>query len=109
MPVVVPAGHAIMGLSNLQWPSLVATCCFMAGGFIMANLILPFKIIKIINMSKDKIDDISMSEKPYATNKTDFEVRSENAMCVNQSELDKPLVSNIKYIFAGIIIRNHFS
>lgn len=36
------SGHAIMGLSTLQWPSLVATCCFMAGGFIMANLILPF-------------------------------------------------------------------
>ena len=36
------SGHAIMGLSNLQWPSLVATICFMAGGFIMANLILPF-------------------------------------------------------------------
>ncbi|HRC32810.1 MAG TPA: YeeE/YedE thiosulfate transporter family protein [Bacteroidia bacterium] len=36
------SGHAIMGLSSLQWPSLVATCCFMAGGFIMANLILPF-------------------------------------------------------------------
>ena len=36
------SGHAIMGLSNLQWPSLVATCCFMIGGFIMANLILPF-------------------------------------------------------------------
>ena len=36
------SGHAIMGLSNLQLPSLVATCCFMAGGFIMANLILPF-------------------------------------------------------------------
>lgn len=35
------SGHAIMGLSNLQWPSLVATVCFMAGGFIMANLILP--------------------------------------------------------------------
>jgi uncharacterized membrane protein YedE/YeeE len=35
------SGHAIMGLSNLQWPSLVATCCFMAGGFITANLILP--------------------------------------------------------------------
>lgn len=34
---------------------------------------------------------------------TDFEVRSENAMCVNQSEFDKPLFSNIKYIFAGII------
>lgn len=34
---------------------------------------------------------------------TDFEVRSENAMCVNQSELDKPLLSNIKYIFAGIL------
>lgn len=36
------SGHAIMGLSNLQWPSLVATFCFMAGGFIMANLILPY-------------------------------------------------------------------
>ena len=36
------SGHAIMGLSTLQWPSLVATCCFMAGGFLMANLILPY-------------------------------------------------------------------
>jgi len=36
------SGHSIMGLSNLQWPSLVATTCFMAGGFLMANLILPF-------------------------------------------------------------------
>ncbi|MEP6712398.1 MAG: YeeE/YedE thiosulfate transporter family protein [Ferruginibacter sp.] len=35
------SGHAIMGLATLQWPSLVATCCFMIGGFIMANLILP--------------------------------------------------------------------
>ena len=40
------SGHSIMGLSNLQWPSLIATCCFMAGGFIMANLILPF-ILKL--------------------------------------------------------------
>ncbi|MBL0271781.1 MAG: YeeE/YedE family protein [Chitinophagaceae bacterium] len=40
------SGHAIMGLSNLQWPSLVATCCFMAGGFIMTNLILPY-ILKL--------------------------------------------------------------
>ncbi len=36
------SGHAIMGLSNLQWPSLVATLSFMFGGFIMANFILPF-------------------------------------------------------------------
>ncbi len=36
------SGHAIMGLSDLQWPSLVATVMFTAGGFIMANLILPF-------------------------------------------------------------------
>jgi hypothetical protein len=36
------SGHAIMGLSNLQWPSLVATCCFMIGGFFMANVILPY-------------------------------------------------------------------
>jgi uncharacterized membrane protein YedE/YeeE len=36
------SGHAIMGISNLQWPSLVATIFFMLGGFIMANLILPY-------------------------------------------------------------------
>lgn len=36
------SGHAIMGLSNLQLPSLIATVCFMLGGVIMANLILPF-------------------------------------------------------------------
>lgn len=41
------SGHAIMGLSSLQWPSLVATVSFMAGGFIMANLVLPF-ILKLI-------------------------------------------------------------
>ncbi len=35
------SGHSMMGLSNLQLPSLVATICFMAGGFVMANLILP--------------------------------------------------------------------
>ncbi len=35
------SGHAIMGLSNLQLPSLIATICFMIGGFIMANLVLP--------------------------------------------------------------------
>ena len=36
------SGHSIMGLSNLQLPSLIATICFMAGGVIMANLFLPF-------------------------------------------------------------------
>jgi len=36
------SGHSIMGLANLQWPSLVATICFMTGGFIMANFILPY-------------------------------------------------------------------
>jgi uncharacterized protein len=35
------SGHAIMGLSTLQWPSLVATCCFMVGGILMANFGLP--------------------------------------------------------------------
>lgn len=36
------SGHAIMGLSNLQWPSLVATCCFMIGGFAMTHLLFPW-------------------------------------------------------------------
>ena len=35
------SGHSIMGISTLQFPSLVATICFMAGGIIMANFILP--------------------------------------------------------------------
>lgn len=36
------SGHSIMGISGLQWPSLVATCCFMAGGFIMTLVIFPW-------------------------------------------------------------------
>ena len=40
------SGHAIMGLSNLQWPSLVATISFMVGGFFMANVVLPL-ILKL--------------------------------------------------------------
>lgn len=36
------SGHSIMGLSTLQWPSLVATCCFMIGGFIMVHLFYPW-------------------------------------------------------------------
>ncbi len=35
------SGHSIMGLSNLQLPSLIATLCFMAGGILVANFILP--------------------------------------------------------------------
>lgn len=38
-----------------------------------------------------------------STVNTDYEVRSEHAMCVNHSELDKPLVSKIKYGVAGIL------
>lgn len=34
---------------------------------------------------------------------TDFEIRSEHAMCVNYSELDKPLWSNLKFTLAGIL------
>jgi uncharacterized protein len=41
------SGHSIMGLSTFQLSSFVATCCFMAGGFIMVHLIFPwlFKFI----------------------------------------------------------------
>lgn len=40
------SGHAIMGISNLQLPSLIATCCFMIGGIVMSNFILPI-ILKL--------------------------------------------------------------
>lgn len=36
------SGHAISGISNLQIASVIATLCFMVGGMIMANFILPF-------------------------------------------------------------------
>lgn len=35
------SGHSIMGLSNLQFSSLVATLCFFAGGLIMSWFIMP--------------------------------------------------------------------
>jgi uncharacterized protein len=35
------SGHSIMGLSNLQWPSLVATICFFIGGLFVTHFIIP--------------------------------------------------------------------
>lgn len=40
------SGHSIMGLSALQYTSLIATACFMIGGIVMANFLLPL-ILKI--------------------------------------------------------------
>lgn len=36
------SGHAISGISQMQWPSLLATCCFMLGGILATYLILPY-------------------------------------------------------------------
>lgn len=36
------SGHGILGLSALQWPSLVATACFFAGGMIFSHFVLPY-------------------------------------------------------------------
>ena len=36
------SGHGILGLSALQWPSLVATCCFFIGGIAFSHFVLPF-------------------------------------------------------------------
>jgi uncharacterized protein len=41
------SGHSIMGLSTFQVSSLIATCCFMAGGFAMVHLIFPW-LMKLI-------------------------------------------------------------
>jgi len=35
------SGHGILGLSALQWPSLIAIVCFFAGGVVCNHLILP--------------------------------------------------------------------
>lgn len=36
------SGHSIMGLSNLQWPSLIATICFFIGGLFITHIVLPY-------------------------------------------------------------------
>ncbi len=36
------SGHAISGLSDLQWPSLVAVMGFFIGGLIMVHVLFPF-------------------------------------------------------------------
>ena len=35
------SGHAITGLSNLQWPSLIAVIGFFIGGLLMTHFLLP--------------------------------------------------------------------
>ncbi|MHB1921579.1 MAG: YeeE/YedE family protein [Chitinophagaceae bacterium] len=35
------SGHSIMGMASLQWSSLVATCCFMVGGFFTTYILFP--------------------------------------------------------------------
>jgi uncharacterized protein len=42
------SGHSILGIANLQWPSLIATICFMIGGFFSANILIPliFALVK---------------------------------------------------------------
>lgn len=36
------SGHGILGLSALQWPSLLATASFFIGGIIFSYLVLPY-------------------------------------------------------------------
>jgi uncharacterized membrane protein YedE/YeeE len=36
------SGHGILGLSALQWPSLVATTSFFVGGIIFSRFVLPY-------------------------------------------------------------------
>ena len=36
------SGHAIMGLSTMNWPSLIAVMGFFAGGLISTHFIIPF-------------------------------------------------------------------
>ena len=35
------SGHAITGLSNLQWPSLIAVIGFFIGGLITTHFLFP--------------------------------------------------------------------
>jgi uncharacterized membrane protein YedE/YeeE len=39
------SGHGILGLSALQWPSLVATASFFAGGILFSHFVLPYILL----------------------------------------------------------------
>src|SRR5690349_22660818 len=39
------SGHGILGLSALQWPSLVATACFFIGGILFNKFVLPYILL----------------------------------------------------------------
>jgi uncharacterized protein len=39
------SGHGILGLSALQWPSLVATASFFIGGILFSRFILPYILL----------------------------------------------------------------
>ena len=39
----------------------------------------------------------------FLTDNTDFEVRSLDAVCINESELKHPWWFNVKYLFAGLL------
>lgn len=38
------SGHGILGLSALQWPSLVAIMAFFLGGIIFSNFVVPYLV-----------------------------------------------------------------
>ena len=39
------SGHAISGLSSLQWPSLIAVIGFFIGGLTITHLLLPHLLL----------------------------------------------------------------
>jgi len=49
----------------------------------------------------NQVEEIKHHE--YLTNNTDFEVRSLDTMCVNESELKHPFWHNLKYLVTGIL------
>jgi uncharacterized membrane protein YedE/YeeE len=51
--------------------------------------------------TKEKIQEVKHQRFP--TENTDFEVRSLDTICVNESELKHPFWNNLKYLFAGLL------
>jgi uncharacterized protein len=55
-------------------------------------------------MSKNTNTSLAPESVPFVSvqTDTDYEIRSQNAMCVNESKLDKPIATNLKYAILGI-------
>lgn len=81
-----------MGLSNLQWPSLVATICFMIGDFFNGKCDFAYHSFTLNAFNNDNEKDI----------------RHQDTICTNESHLQHKWYHNLKYLIVGVLFGSVF-